>query len=268
MDDLTEDAGESIDDLELSPRMFNSALSANLTLAKARCLADPTAELFPTWDAWVSSMQVGSALFASAMATEGSVQCRISEKVRTIQATGPQYYTDASKWITAFWLAIICRAYDRMTALAQVPISLLRDSGAVFDEYIYAWIDTLQTWWLRGGDLGEKLKAALEGTAPDALQVADRDEMLKILYPPINLFLRYIVQDHQQFNADLVKTLEWHKDYWSETEERAGNSAGLVALGPLAIACLAHDAGFPIDVESEYLPECLLDNSWAGEIDT
>ncbi|MFE0177928.1 immunity 49 family protein [Streptomyces sp. NPDC059002] len=265
---LAEDADESIDDLEESPRMFNSALSANLTLAKARCQLDSTAELLPTWEAWVAAMQVGSAMFAAATATEETVQCRIADKVRTIPATGPQYYTDANKWITAFWLAIICREQDRMTTLANVPISALRESGAVFDEYVYAWIETLQTWWLRGGDLSTSLKAAIDGTAPEELHNADREEVLQVLYPPINLFFRFLLGDHQQFNTELLKTLQWHKGYWTKNEDRASSSAGLVALGPLAIACLAHDAGFPIEVESDYLPECLLNHSWRGEIDT
>lgn len=42
------------------------------------------------------------------------------------------------------------------------------------------------------------------------------------------------------------------------------SSEGLVSLGPLAIACLARDAGFPIEVESEYLPKALLDFAWTG----
>ncbi|MGA5166236.1 Imm49 family immunity protein [Streptomyces lavendulocolor] len=41
-----------------------------------------------------------------------------------------------------------------------------------------------------------------------------------------------------------------------------------LALGPLAIACLAYDAGFPIEVESEYLPKHLLTHGWLGEYPT
>ncbi|MEU6294433.1 Imm49 family immunity protein [Streptomyces erythrochromogenes] len=45
------------------------------------------------------------------------------------------------------------------------------------------------------------------------------------------------------------------------------NGEGLVALGPLAIACMARDAGMPIEVESEYLPQELLEFGWVGEVD-
>lgn len=265
---LTKGADNRMDSLEESPRSFNRALNTTLTLAQAHCLIDPTAAKLPTWEAYVSAMQVGSAMFAAAMKTEGTVQCRIADKLRTIQATGPQYYTDAGNWINAFWLAIICREQGRMTELCNVPLSLLRASGAVYDEYIYAWVDTLQTYWRESPGMWEKLVAAVDGTEPDVLRDDTRDLVLRILYPPISLFHLFVRQEHDRFNEELVNALQWHKDYWIHDEERATDSAGLVAIGPLAIACLAYDAGFPIEVESEYLPKHLLVRSWVGEFET
>ncbi|GAA2713112.1 MULTISPECIES: immunity 49 family protein [Streptomyces] len=260
-------AGRLIDSLEASPSSFNLALDTSLTAAFTRCGIDPKAELFPTWEAFVSAMQVGSALFVAATVEEQTVECRIAHEVRTIQAVSPTYFTDAGNWITAFWLAVVCREQDRMTELAKVPLSLLRESGE-YDEYIYAWIDTLQTWWLQSGDVGQKLVAAIQGTDPAAIRIADQELMLKILYPPINLFYRYVIQDHEAFNSELAQALRWHKEYWTADQERIVNSEGLVALGLLAVTCLAHDAGFPIEVESDYLPEGLLDRGWLGEFDT
>jgi hypothetical protein len=40
------------------------------------------------------------------------------------------------------------------------------------------------------------------------------------------------------------------------------------SLAPLAIACIAHDAGIPIEVESEYLPATLLGRNWCGQFPT
>ncbi|MET9819971.1 immunity 49 family protein [Streptomyces sp. NPDC006355] len=72
----------------------------------------------------------------------------------------------------------------------------------------------------------------------------------------------------EQFNAALVDALTWHKEYWTANEARSLSGEGLVALGPLAIACMAHDADMPVEVESEYLPRALLRRSWVGEYDT
>jgi hypothetical protein len=92
--------------------------------------------------------------------------------------------------------------------------------------------------------------------------------MLKILSPPLDLFQHYLRREPERFNASLVDALTWHKEYWTANEARSRSAEGLVALGPLAIACMAYDVDMPIDVESEYLPQALLKRSWVGEYDT
>ncbi|ESU48014.1 hypothetical protein P376_4005 [Streptomyces sp. HCCB10043] len=39
-------------------------------------------------------------------------------------------------------------------------------------------------------------------------------------------------------------------------------------MAPLAMACFALDAGFPVEVESDYLPKHLLQRTWIGEFPT
>lgn len=257
-----------IEALEEVPRGFNMAFHSSLLSANTHLALNADASLLPTWEAVATAMQIGSALFVAATTTEETVECRIAHRVRTIPATGSTYSTDAGNWITAFVLAVICRERVRVTELAKVPVSLLRRSGADYDECIYSWVEALQTWRLGGDDIGEKLAAAMNGTDPDVLQVTDRETMLRIIYPPMNLFYRYIVGDHQAFNAELAKAVQWHRDYWTRDEERASESAGQVAWEILAIVCLAHDAGFPVEVESDYLPQHLIERSWLGELDT
>jgi hypothetical protein len=264
---LNETVSWVLERLEGSEVARGQALSAYLNLANTRCAVDTKATKIETWEAWVTAMQVGSALFASASATEGFAECRIGGELKHLPATGPQPYANAGTWVTSFCLAMICRDNQRLNRLAQVPVSLLRESGAVFDEYVYAWVETLQAFWAGRENVGERLVTAVDGTNPEAAQYADPELMAKILYPPIILFYRYLRGDHAQFNEALVDALRWHKEYWSADDERAMSSDGLVALAPLAVACLARDAGFPVEVESEYMPEALLDFSWAGEIE-
>lgn len=262
---LQENAQELIDGLEERSTRLGDAQRITLTLAESRCLVDPRAAIFPTWDAWVTAMQVGSAVFAAATTTEDQIQCRIAHKDRTLRATGPQWYVHPGSWLTAFYLAVVCRERDRITALCQVPLSLLRENGERFEDYHYAWIDALQTYWLGGPDLGPKLVAAVDATDPEI--VADPETVGKLLYPPMEVFHRFIRKDHETFNQALIRALELHKQYWSE-EDRAFQASGLVALAPLAMACFAHDAGIPIGVESEYLPAVLIGRNWCGEFPT
>lgn len=263
-----EAAIEDIEDLQESPESFGLAFSSVLSTAQLHCIHDATADKSQTWEAWVAAMQVGSAMFAAAGITQGSVECVIAHKKRTIPAVGAQHFADAGHWITAFWLAAICGEQGRMTALANVPVDLLRESGAVYDKYVYSWVDALQLYWLERPELGEKLIAAFNGTDPDTLRVADRELMLKILYPPLNLFLQFIKRDQEQFTKALVEALTLHKEYWTRNEERRMSTDGAVALGPLAVACLAYDVEMAIDVDSEYLPKHLVQRDWLGEYPT
>ncbi|MFJ1602617.1 Imm49 family immunity protein [Streptomyces sp. NPDC088253] len=51
---------------------------------------------------------------------------------------GAQSYAHAGSWISALWLAIICREQNHGTELCNVPFSTLRACGTTFDEYIYS----------------------------------------------------------------------------------------------------------------------------------
>ncbi|MEU2154064.1 immunity 49 family protein [Streptomyces sp. NPDC019396] len=266
---LTATANGLLERLERSDMARRRALDTTLTLAQARCEVDPDADEFETWEAWVTAMQLGSARFAMATAPEGStVMCRIKEKEWNLPGTGAQPNVNAGSWIKAFYLALICRENERLGQLAQVPVSLLRASGATFDEYIYSWVETLQRFWLGLEGVSNHLVAAVDGTGPHSARHADQELMSMVLYPPIILFYRYLRGDHAEFNEALVDAIKWHKSYWSGDDDRAISSEGYVALGPLAIACLARDRGFPIEVESDYLPKALLNFAWVGEIDT
>ncbi|MGW3988138.1 immunity 49 family protein [Streptomyces sp. NPDC004830] len=277
----TDDAGELIapvirgtkdvlDHIETSEDDRYDALETALTLAKWRCLTDPTAGEFPAWEAWVTAMQVGCGLFAAGMATEGTVSCRVGSngEVKQLPATGPQDYLHAGNWLTSFYLAVICRDNDRVDQLAHVPVSFLRESGAEFDEYVYAWVETLQHFWFGRQETWDTLVIAVDGTTPEAARIAGPELMLKILHPPLELFQRCLRREAEQFNAALVDALTWHKEFWTANEARSLSGEGLVALAPLALACVAYDAGLPVEVDSEYIPRALLTRAWVGEFPT
>ncbi|MFZ4296601.1 immunity 49 family protein [Streptomyces cinereoruber] len=260
---------ERIESLESSPRTIDVLWNSVRLAVASRSAVDPRGSGIDTWEAVVNTMQVGSAVFRMASVTEGTVECRIHHEIRTLPAMGPRQFANASSWLDAFWYAIICRDQKRMTELCQVSMDLLRSSGAVHDEYLYHWVAALQAYWTRRQeDMVEALTLAFQQSHPDAVRIAPRDWLQWISYPPINLFYRFIKQDHEGFNTALKEALELHKAYWTATEERESDIEGLWAIGPLAMACLAFDGDFPIEVESDYLPVQLLNRSWLGEFDT
>lgn len=271
MASLIESTGRVLNRLEVSEMSRSRALDCCLTVAMSHCAGDPQGEKIETWEAWVTAMQVGSALFDSATTTEGPVPCRIgiAGEVKHLPATGPTSYTHAGSWLTSVYLATICREELRLDRLMRVPVSLLRESGAVFDEYVYEWVEALQSYWARQpGDMWSNLVAAISHATPQTARIADEETLLKILYPPLELFQLYNRGEAEKFNSSLKEFLNWHKQYWTEDEARSLSSDGLVALAPLAIACMAYDNEFALEVESEYLPKELMRFGWSGEIDT
>ncbi|MEV2260697.1 immunity 49 family protein [Streptomyces anulatus] len=254
--------------LEQSTEAIRSTFGTALMTLRARCIIDPRSAAVETWESAVTAMQVGSAVFAVSTANEGRVECRIDRKLRSIPVTGPRSFADAGTWLSAFWLAVICRDQERLTQLSEIPLERLRSPEGSYDEYIYHWVDTLQSWWLRRPDLADKLIATIEASDPAVARIAPQDLLQAVLYPPINLFYHYVRNDRDGFTPALADSLKLHKTYWTLNEDRATDIDGSIALGPLAIACLAYDADFPLDIESDYLPKHLLQRTWLGEFPT
>jgi hypothetical protein len=271
-ENLAEQLGRSqaqdIDELEESADLIDFTFTNALVALHARCTVDPRAAAVETWEATVNAMQLGSALFAVTDTSEGTVECRINRKLRSIPSLGPMPSADAGTWLTAFWLAVICRDQQRMTQLCGISLERLRSPEGAYDEYIYHWVDVLQTYWLRRPGLVDKLIATIEASDPSVARIAPQDMLQGLLYPPINLFYHFVRKDEEGFNPALVDALKLHKAYWTMNEDRAADIDGSFALGPLAVACLAYDGGFTIDVESEYLPKHLLQRGWLGEFPT
>lgn len=265
---LDEYLTEAIERLERTAVLIDSTFGHALLTLRARCVIDPRAAVVETWESTVKSLQIGSTLFAVTGAQEGAVECRIDRKLRTIPPVGPLSTADAGAWLSAFWLAVICRDQERMTQLSNIPLERLRSPEGSYDEYIYHWVDTLQSWWLRRPDLADKLIATIEASDPAVARIAPQDLLQAVLYPPINLFYHYVRNDRDGFAPALVDALKIHKTYWTLNEDRATDIDGSIALGPLAIACLAYDADFPLDIESDYLPKHLLQRTWIGEFPT
>ncbi|MFJ2393294.1 immunity 49 family protein [Streptomyces sp. NPDC087843] len=259
---------KGVDELEESTSTIDLTFNTSVLNLRARCVVDPRAAAVETWEAAVTAMQLGSALFAVTGVSDGTIECRIDRKMRNLRAVGPLSTADAGTWLQAFWLAVICREQDRMTQLCEIPLDRLRTPEGQYDEYIYHWVDTLQTYWLRRPGLVEKLTATFQASEPSLARLAPRDLLDGILYPPINLFYHFVRKDEEGFSPALAEALKLHKAYWTLDEERSENIDGAVALGPLAIACLAFDGGFPIAVESDYLPKHLIQHGWLGEFPT
>ncbi|MFJ3962511.1 immunity 49 family protein [Streptomyces sp. NPDC090036] len=265
---LSASVARRIDRLEVSADAIDFAFSTAVLALQAHCVAEPEADTLESWQATVNAMQLGSALFAVTGTSDGTVECFINGRMRTLKAIGSQPYADAGNWLLAFWLAVICREQRRMTELCEIPLESLRSPEGEYEELYYHWVDVQQTYWLRRPGLVDKLIAAIEASDPEVARRLPQDLLQGLIYPPINLFYNFVHKNEEGFGPALAEALNLHKGYWTLTEERTEDIDGAVALGPLAMACLAYDGKLPVGVESPFIPKYLLEHGWLGEFPT
>ncbi|GHB38441.1 hypothetical protein GCM10010347_04820 [Streptomyces cirratus] len=252
VDRLTHTTAESIGRFARDPAGLGEAFGSALALAHAHCADDPDAGSIDTWEAWATAVQLGSALFAGAQPQE----CQLGEDlVRQLPETPAEPPADVRAWLDALYVAIVCRQHERIGRLCRVPMARLREDDSV-DEYVLHWADTLRTYFSRGpmDDVVEKLLATMETSRPEALTHAPKDFVNRVDYQPVALFHRLVAGDQEAFAKALAEALAEHGGYW----DGSGAPRARLALGPLAMASLAYDRGFPVDPKQPYLPAYLL----------
>ncbi|MFK4069822.1 immunity 49 family protein [Streptomyces sp. NPDC029674] len=267
-------AAEHITRLAQGPAGLAAAFTATKKLSDARFAADPDGANLETWEAWVWAMQTGSALFRTATSHQGTVECRIADQVLSLPATGPVPAADARAWLDAFYLAVVCREQDRLILLCDVPMDDLRRATPL-DAYVFHWIETLRALWLRQpmDDVVQHLIATMETSHPHVATGTPSDFLNLIDYQPAALMHPLVKGDREAFSKALAEALAHHERYWTGRTDGTADAGGdapysRVALGPLAMACLAHDWDFPVDEKSPFLPKHLLNRGWLGEFTT
>lgn len=266
VDELASTAAQFTDRLTQDPTALPEAFRAATAHALARCAGDPGSGKLETWEAWVTAMQLGDALFATTLSREGAAEYRVGDRMIVLPATGPSPQANGRAWLDAFWFALVCREGDRLTRLSQVPLDDLRSADPSQDAYLFHWIDTLQTYWRAESldDIAPKLIATMETSDPKVAANTAPDLLNLIDYQPAALFHRLITRNHEAFAEVLAEAVAHHARYWTGSPDPRSH----VALGPLALACLAHDGDFPVDATLPHLPKHLISRSWCGEFPT
>lgn len=253
---------ETIDSL---PRVRTIALSGLMRDALShlghRCAVDPLGGNGDTWDSLRFAAETGTAIYAVATAPEGTkVEITLRGRQIPVAATGPVYFASGGTWLTAHHLAAITRDAAKTERLAEVPLGVLRASGSEEPEYVFRMVDMFQKFALRRPGVHEALNAALKATGN--VDPVHRDHVRVNAFPQLNLF--HSIIDTGRFSEALAEALTLHGEFWS-AEDKEESPNGYVALAPLGLTSVAHDAGTPIDITSEYLPRHLLDGSWTRE---
>lgn len=258
---------ETVDSL---PNVRTIALSGLMRDALShlghRSAVDPLGSNGDTWDSLCFAAEVGAAIYTVATAEEGAtVEITLQGKQIPVTATGPVYFASGGTWLTTNYLAAIARDVAKTQLLSDVPLDVLRGSGSEEPEYVFLMVDMFQKFNLQQHGVHEALNAALKATDPNEIDPMHREHVRVVAFPQLNMFHNIInAGREEQFNQSLAEALELYKELWS-SEENEESPNGYIAIGPLGLASVAHDAGIPIDVESEYLPRYLYNGSWTRE---
>lgn len=183
----------------------------------------------------------------------GDIEFSLGDRHARLAATGPTDATHVGNWRIGWWLAHIVRDRAAIATLAATPVDVLLGSATRADTCQYLFIEALQAFEKREVGWSAKLQEALDKTDPDKNKITDEEFVLNILVPEMQMLYCYAIGEIVPFNEALLFALERHKKYWSKGD-RKRDPDGYLALGPMAIATLARDAGMPIEVESDYLP--------------
>jgi hypothetical protein len=169
-------------------------------------------------------------------------------------------------FITAFYIAMAVQEKPVLDTLAKVDINTLHMLSFRPEEYVFHWARTLQGFHLGGAPwLEQEFLAAFKGTDPGVLKYGAVGYALNIAFPAMELFIA-TDEGAGRFNQVLGKALEAHKFFYGKDEQNPGEDQsndprGYIALGPLAFAATMAARGWPITVQSDYLPRCLIDGA-------
>jgi hypothetical protein len=198
--------------------------------------------------------QANAALFAAMSGLP--VRAPLGDQCITLTCPPDASYLHVTRWLLAFFSALLCRDETSLSFLAAVSSGQLRKSTTQFADYGYLFVDAIHG-FLGGADhTGELLLKALRATDPDRYPMPDPDAALYLDSPVIQTFCLAVTSDGR-CGAALAEAVRAHERFWAQ---RAGPDEfkGYLAIELLGVAALAYDRGMRFHLESRYAPMSLV----------
>ncbi|MEV0647710.1 immunity 49 family protein [Phytomonospora sp. NPDC050363] len=251
--------------IERSPGLLRDLAYEAQAVIGYRSVGDPSASRQITREAFVLADEAYSALFAVALAPEGSVVRSPVRGPRTMAGgTIIRGFASVEAWLDALWFSVILRDDESLRRLCTITENRLRETGGLtVDPYVFTWVRALQGYFANSPDALDLLYAAMEATDPETLKVSPEHALL-ISYPAMKLLYFLALQEPDGFNEALEEAVDLHDHFWSSEPDLLENPYGFTAGGPLALACAAHDLGMPVTVGSPYLPRSIVSGAAFG----
>ena len=182
-----------------------------------------------------------------------------NKQTRQLVSDGPKPSSAHTlNWRYGFYAALAAREHEATEVLTQVSLGSLRKGETKSPEWFYITVEAMQAFVRKHDDAEQKLAAAMKATDPDTCDPADKNYVLDIAWPILDLAWNAFARDTAGFDEAMWKALEGHKHYYTKAEGKR-DMRGMLALGPLAMAVWAKDLGVNTTVESDYIPRWIID---------
>ncbi|UFS99185.1 immunity 49 family protein [Nocardia huaxiensis] len=215
-----------------------------------RSVLDPRFEDPRSWEVLTRATEAAAQAFKLVTAPPGSM-IAVTVEGRTTELPAGEVddsYASGSAYTHAVALAWTTRSAAALDILARVR-RFRRESEEPPTGFAQA-IRAL----VQGGDARDALRAALE--APGSGDYAQYVEQ-----PRTRLLERLVAGDHAGFDSALAEALTRYSTFYS-SGSRSDQFDGQLNFEVLGLACRAADQGFPITVESDYLPRRVIEGAW------
>ncbi|WP_193049737.1 immunity 49 family protein [Pseudoalteromonas undina] len=162
------------------------------------------------------------------------------------------------QWLDAYFLAMVTRDSESMNSLASFPVEVMKQSATKAGPVSYKLVEVFQAYHHRQENypslLNECMKMAVEQGNEWALGIA---------MGCLETFAALTTDIGFDFNETLAKNVQLQEKYWmNASEPDTVPVESFLPLQLLGMACMWHDMGNEVTVESDSLPRFLINGTY------
>ncbi|MDC9500838.1 MULTISPECIES: immunity 49 family protein [unclassified Pseudoalteromonas] len=167
-------------------------------------------------------------------------------------------YANPAEWLDAYFLAMVTRDSESMNSLASFPVEVMKQSATKAGPVSYKLVEVFQAYHHRQENypllLNEGMKMVVEQGNEWALGIA---------MGYLETFAALTTDIGFDFNETLAKNVQLQEKYWmNASEPDTVPVESFLPLQLLGMACMWHDMGNEVTVESDSLPRFLINGTY------
>jgi len=167
-------------------------------------------------------------------------------------------YMAPAEWFEAYFLAVITRDKESMESLANFSVAIMKQSATQADPVLYSLVELFQAYHYRRPDFPKQLNRTMKELLADG-----DDWSLDIGVGYLETFAALTTDIGFDFNETLAKNLQLQEKYWIKVADPGAFPVeSFLPLHLLGMACMWHDKGNKVTVESDSLPRFLIEGTY------